>query len=62
MKSWINEASYEQLLARWRFSKSDDKMCQGSLGEYFAREMERKGSALSDAERVETSKRVGWEK
>ena len=62
-KEWIDNASYESMLYRWRFSPSDSSSpwFQGEVGEYYARIMFKKrdndqyGAVLA-------SKRVGWEK
>jgi hypothetical protein len=63
MKDWIDNASYESMLYRWRFSPADSSSpwFQGEVGEYYAQVMFKKrdndqyGAVLA-------SKRVGWEK
>lgn len=60
-KTWIDAASYEDMLRRSRFSPVGDPMFQGEAGKYFAEVMAEKRLALSDAERVAASKRVGWD-
>ena len=42
MKKWIDNATYEQLLSRWRFAPIGDLMFQGEVGDYYAEVMERK--------------------
>jgi len=61
-KEWIDNASYEQLLGRWRFAESRDPAVQGELGEYFQKVMREKRNALRESERVAASKNVGWGK
>ena len=62
-KEWIDNASYEEMLYRWRFAPSDSSSpwFQGDVGEYYAQIMFRK----RDADKwgaVMASKRVGWRK
>lgn len=58
-KKWIDAASYEQLLRRWRFGKPGDLMFLGDLGEYYAAVMSRKRAETGD-NGVSASKRIGW--
>lgn len=60
-KEWIDNASYEDLLRRWRFGKLGDQMLQGDAGEYFCNRMVSLRNALPNAEVVATSKRIGWD-
>ena len=57
-KHWIDNASYEQLLQRWRFAPIGDKLFQGELGEYFSKVMAEK---KKECDHVQASKNVGWE-
>ena len=45
-KKWIDEASYQELLAKWRFAPIGDPMFQGELGEYFQTVMSRRREEL----------------
>ena len=55
-KQWIDDATYEQLLYRWRHAPSTDLMFQDKdAGNYFAKIMREKR-----CDHVATSKRVGW--
>lgn len=58
-KSWIDTASVEALLYRWRFAKTGDPLTQGSAGEYFSKVMSHKRGTDPD-EWVRASKAVGW--
>ena len=60
MKKWIDEASYESLLHRWRFAPSGDPYFQGEVGEHYTEKMKEKRAAVSDADAVMASKRMGW--
>ena len=57
-KAWIDNASYETLLRRWRHGSPGDAMFQGATGEYFRDALERKRPG--DSEHTATSKRIGW--
>lgn len=54
-KKWIDEASYYDLLERWRFAPIGDPMFQGAVGEYYATVMKEKREA-DPAGAVATSK------
>lgn len=59
-KSWIDNANYESLLSKWRFSPSGDPFFQRDTGDYYAKVMEEKRDALSQEEQVQISKKIGW--
>lgn len=60
MKAWIDTASYQALLSRWRFAPIGSPWFQGELGDYYALAMARKRAALGDDEHVRVSKSIGW--
>ena len=60
-KAWIDSASYEKLLSKWRFAVVGDSMFQGETGRYYSEVMARK-KAENNAVAVATSKRIGWER
>ena len=61
-KDWIDNASYEQLLEKWRFSPVGSPWFQGEVGEYFAKVMkDRRSQPGGDDEHVRASKAIGWE-
>ena len=62
LKEWIDNASYEELLRRWRFAPMDDPMFRMDTGEYYRVIMNKRGSELDACERVAISKRVGWDR
>lgn len=57
MKKWIDNASYEQLLAKWRFAKIGDPYFQGEIGEYYSKVMNEK---RKNANHTQASKTIGW--
>lgn len=61
IKEWIDNASYVELLRKWRFSKSGDPFFQGEIGEYYKEKMEEVKKSLPHSEVVAASKRVGWD-
>lgn len=60
MKEWIDNASYEDLLRRWRFAPSGSPFFQGEMGKYYEVIMARKRAEVGDAEHVRASKSIGW--
>ena len=59
MKKWIDGASYEELLHRWRFAELFSPWFQGDVGAYFSKVMFEKRDA-DVAEAIAASKRIGW--
>jgi hypothetical protein len=60
MKAWIDNASYESLLERWRNSPVGSPWFQGDLGDYYAKVMRERREKVGDAEHVRASKSIGW--
>jgi len=61
MKEWIDKATYEQLLRRWRFSLAGDPIFKDAIGMYYIEVMHQKGKEVGYEGCVEASKKVGWE-
>jgi len=59
MKDWIDNASYEDLLRRWRFAPVGDLYFQGSIGDYYAEVMNKKKNELPHEDQVRASKNIG---
>ena len=57
MKRWIDDASYEELLRKWRFASVGDPYFQGETGTYYSNVMAQKRMAV---DHVAASKRIGW--
>ena len=60
MKKWINMASYQELLEKWRFAKAGDPFFQGAMGGFYAEIMETRKNELTHGAQVHASKAVGW--
>lgn len=60
-KDWIDNATYDQLLWKWRFTDLSEAIFQGACGTYFAEVMAKHRMDMSAQEKVATSKRVGWD-
>jgi hypothetical protein len=61
MKSWVDNADYEQLLRKWRFAPVGDPLLQGDMGDYFSKVMFAKRDEVGNAVHVATSKHIGWD-
>jgi len=61
-QQWIENATYEELLKRWRFAKDSDTIFQEDAGSYYQDQMNKKKAMLAAAEQVVISKRIGWSK
>ncbi len=56
-QKWIDDASYEELLKRWRFGALGDDIFTGESGIYYAKSMsDKKGKC----DHVRASKNIGW--
>lgn len=64
-KSWIDNASYDQLLEKWRFAPVGDPFFQGDTGEYYSDVMRQKRANSNhmrkSLEAVEAMKEAGLE-
>lgn len=60
-KKWIDEASYQALLERWRNAPVGDSIFQGATGDYYAEAMKKRRAEVGDDEHVRASKNIGWE-
>ena len=58
-KEWIDQASYEDLLRRWRFAPVGDPFFQGDTGDYYSKIMGELRAA-DPAGHVAASKSIGW--
>ena len=62
MKKWIDSASYEELLRKWRFAPAGSPWFQGEIGIYFDEVIRKKRKEIGDEEHTRISKAIGWEK
>jgi len=61
-EQWLENASYEEPLRRWRFAPVGDPAFahNGGTGKLFSEALARKKAELSNDEQVQASKNVGW--
>ncbi len=59
-KDWIDNATYQELLRRWRHAPVGDPMFQGDTGDYYSKVMAEKRSAVGPVAAVAASKAIGW--
>jgi hypothetical protein len=62
LKQWIDNATYEQLLSKWRFADIGDCMFQGETGKYYSKILFEKRDQLDHKDQVQASKNIGWGK
>ena len=60
LRFMIDNASYKELLFRWRFSPAGDPIFKGALGEYYLVVMDKKRENIGQEEHVKISKSIGW--
>ena len=58
-KEWIDNATYEQLLKRWRTAPVGNRWFQGQLGAYYIKVMLEEQARDPEAA-VRASKSIGW--
>lgn len=59
-KEWIDNASLEQLVRRWRFALAGDPMFEGETGDYFTQVLIAKKHKSPEAFTA-ASVQVGWD-
>jgi len=60
MKRWIDNASYEELLRKWRFAAAGDPFFRRDVGEYYSKKMAERRAEVGNAAHVAASKALGW--
>lgn len=60
MRTWIDSATYEQLLRKWRFEPVGSIWFDGEIGAYFIDAMARARKNTPSDEQVAASKSIGW--
>lgn len=60
-KEWIDTASYEELLRKWRYAPVGDPMFQDDTGQYYSKQMAEKRKEIGNDEQVRASKNIGWD-
>lgn len=61
-KEWIDNASYQELLYKWRFAPSDNPMFKKDTGEYYSKVLTAKRTEIGATAAVQASKNIGWTK
>ena len=59
LRAWINGATTEELLRKWRFAPNGDEFCTGEVGRYFDAVLKERREA-DPAGYTAASKAVGW--
>ena len=64
MKEWIDEASYEDLLKKWRFAPTGSAYFarDTGMGDYYESVMNKKKTEMGDEAAARISKIIGWKK
>jgi len=60
MIQWIDNATYVQLLSKWRFAPAGNQFFTGDVGDYYTNKLREKRSEISDSEHISISKSIGW--
>jgi hypothetical protein len=60
MIEWIDHASLEQLLQKWRFASVGDEFFRGKIGDHFCKRMNELRQKVGSEEWSAASKKVGW--
>ncbi len=60
MIEWINGATYDQLLSRWRFAPIGSPWFQGKVGEHYQKVMANRRKEVGRSGHVRASKSIGW--
>ena len=60
MKTWIDNASYEDMLFKWRFAPTGSLWFQGEVGVYFDETIRKKRAEIGEEAAIRASKSVGW--
>ena len=58
MKKWIDEASYTELLRKWRYAQIGELFFQGEMGKYYGKVLSQKRNEVGADEHVRTSKAI----
>lgn len=61
MINWIDNATYAELLNKWRFEPLGSKWFLDEVGEHFKKVFSGKHTKTPQKERVAVSKMIGWD-
>ena len=62
MIKWINEASLEDLMRKWRFAPSGDPFFNFEVGAHFSEILTLRKDRAGQDECVRISKKIGWDR
>jgi hypothetical protein len=62
MKQWIDNATYKQLLEKWRYASIGDSFFQGVISKYYVRVMLARRKLVGDKVHMQLSREIGWDK
>lgn len=60
IKEWIDGASYQELLGRWRSAPVGSPMFQGETGDYYSKVTAKRRTEVGNAAHTAASKAIGW--
>jgi hypothetical protein len=60
MKEWIDNASYGELLRKWRFGDMGSPFFAKEVGSYFSARMFALKNEIGNEAHVRASKAIGW--
>ena len=60
MIKWIDSATYEMLLQKWRFAPSGSPFFEGEVGDYYSTKMREKREEIGINAAASASKAIGW--
>ncbi len=58
IREWIDNASYQNLLSKWRSAPAGDPFFRGEIGQYYSKVMNEKKAQLASGEAVSISKAI----
>lgn len=61
VKQWVDNASYTELLSKWRFAPIGDRFFQNDNGKYYSMVMQQKHNEVGNDAHVQASKSIGWD-
>jgi hypothetical protein len=59
--AWIDQASYIDLLAKWRFARLGDPYFQGEVADHYTAVMRQRRDEVGPQAHTQASKVVGWD-
>lgn len=60
MKEWIDNATYKELLSKWRFELAGSPWFQYEIGDYYVQVINKKRIEVGHEAAVRASKEIGW--